>query len=57
MTLVPTSQRPRYGSRIIGVPRPSEVPLRRFDVVALDIVSGFPTTKQVSMPSSYLQIV
>jgi len=27
------------------LPRPSEVPFRRFDVVALDIVSGFPTTK------------
>ena len=32
-------------TRTRGVPRPSEAPLRRFDVVALDIVSGFPTTK------------
>ena len=34
-----------YTRNTRGVPRPSEVPLRRFDVVALDIVSGFPTTK------------
>ncbi len=34
-----------YTRNTRGVPRPSEVPLRRFDVLALDIVSGFPTTK------------
>ena len=34
-----------YTRNTRGVPRPSEVPFRRFDVVALDIVSGFPTTK------------
>jgi transposase InsO family protein len=34
-----------YTRNTRGVPHPSEPPLRRFDVVALDIVSGFPTTK------------
>jgi hypothetical protein len=34
-----------YTRNTRGVPRPSDVPSRRFDVVALDIVSGFPTTK------------
>jgi hypothetical protein len=29
-----------------GMPRPNPVPLRRFEVVALDIVSGFPTTQR-----------
>lgn len=28
-----------------GVPTPHKIPLRRFDVVALDIVSGFPASK------------
>ena len=34
-----------YTRNTRGAPRPSEPPFRRFDVVALDIVSGFPTTK------------
>jgi hypothetical protein len=34
-----------YTRNTRGVPRPSDVPSRRFDVVALDIVSGFPATK------------
>ena len=29
-----------------GIPRPSPIPLRRFEVVALDIVSGFPTSQR-----------
>ena len=34
-----------YTRNTRGVPRPSDVPFRRFDVMALDIVSGFPATK------------
>ena len=44
--LVRTAKRIKaYTRDTRGVPRPSEVSLRRFDVAALDIVSGFPTTK------------
>ena len=44
--LVSTAKRIKaYTRDTRGVPRPSEVSLRRFDVAALDIVSGFPTTK------------
>ena len=35
-----------YNANTRGIPSPDTIPLRRFDAVALDILSGFPTTKR-----------
>ena len=35
-----------YNANTRGVPTPDQIPLRRFDAVALDILSGLPATKR-----------
>lgn len=37
----------RYNSSARGIPRPHTIPSRRFDVISVDLLSGFPTTKNV----------
>ena len=34
-----------YNSSTRGIPQPHTIPSRRFDVVSVDLLSGFPTTK------------
>ena len=35
----------RYNSSTRDIPQPHDIPSRRFDVVSVDLLSGFPTTK------------
>jgi hypothetical protein len=34
-----------YNSSTRGIPQPHDIPSRRFDVISVDLLSGFPTTK------------
>ncbi len=34
-----------YNSSTRGIPQPHAIPSRRFDVISVDLLSGFPTTK------------